>query len=74
MTEQRTELELVINVDDLTLGQLEALEQPKSLTQMLDLLQPMIKNYDVRQLPVGALRQLIERVREAVQGATRSKN
>ena len=48
-------LELVVDLDQLLIGEVEAIENPKNATEMIDMLNRVVTNVDIRTLPVSML-------------------
>jgi len=53
-TEEKA-LDLVVNLDGMTIGDLEVLEQPQSAREMVEMLDRLVVNVDIRPLPVSQL-------------------
>jgi len=66
-------LEMNVNLDMLTWGDLADLESTASAAEQIDLLQPAV-DVDLRQLPVTKIRQAIAAIIAAIQGEMNEKN
>lgn len=62
--------DLTINIDGLTIGDLERLERPESTAAFIDLLQKAVVNVDIRTLPLGAIPAIARAIRDEI-GALR---
>lgn len=75
MTEQAvpTALNIVVNIDNLTIGDLEVLDKAQrketNITDMLDLLDRVVEG-GVRHLPLSAMQTIVDRIQEEVQKTT----
>ncbi len=77
MTEEpkKAPAELHVHLDLITIGELEALENPVVGTkERLDILQKAIRDADIRQMPAPMLRTIFEAVRDATREMGNSKN
>jgi hypothetical protein len=66
--------ELVVDIDRLTIGDLERLEKPENTTAFIDLLQKAVTNLSIRDLPLTAIKQIAEAIRHEISGIRNSKN
>lgn len=75
MTEKSvpTELNIIVNIDNLTMGDLEVLDKAQrketNVTDMLDLLDRVVEG-GVRHLPLSAMQTIVDRIQEEVQRTT----
>lgn len=51
-------LELVLDLDQLLIGDIETLENPKSTSVVIDLLDKAVTNVDIRTLPLSMLSEI----------------
>ena len=72
--EHGTALELEIDIDALTIGDLEKLEKPDSTTAFIDLLQRAVVGTDIRELPLGAIASIARAVKDEITKGTVAKN
>lgn len=68
------EIVLQIEVDNLTIGDLETLESPGTATKFIDTLQKAVIGTDVRTLPMKALRTLATMIMAEMKGLGEEKN
>ena len=69
-----TAIELVIDIDELTIGDLEKLEAPESTSGFIDLLQKAVKNTDIRKLPLGSIATIARAIKEEIKKESLGKN
>jgi len=76
MTERATPkvLDLKIDIDGLTIGDMEVLELPGSAKRFIDTLQKAVVDQDIRELPLSAIRQIAEVIMEDIKGLQQEKN
>ena len=72
-------MDIRINIDRLTLGDLERFEELQgggaSIKSTLDLLDKFVQaDVPLRSLPITAMRDIVDAVQEAIQGITNPKN
>lgn len=68
------EITLLVDIDNLTIGDLETLETPGSAKNFIDTLQKAVIGTDVRTLPLSALRSLATRIMESMREIGDEKN
>jgi len=59
-------LELVVGLEGMLIGDLEILEKPATATAMIDLLDRLVTNIDIRTLPVSQLTAVSAAVRDHI--------
>lgn len=72
--EQRDKIELRVDLDALSIGDLETLETSKSIGVQIQILQRAINNVDLRKLPLRRLPEIVARVRDSIQRTIAQKN
>lgn len=66
--------DLVVDIDRLTIGDLERLEKPENTTAFIDLLQKAVTNLSIRDLPLGAIPHIAAAIRREIEGIRNQKN
>lgn len=56
------ELQIKVSLDNMTIGDLERLEKGQSPTEMIDIFQRLVVGVDVRELPIRALRTIVQAI------------
>ncbi len=67
-------LELHVNLDNMTIGDLETLGAPENPKQMIETLQRLIVGVDIRTLPIRRLADIAAAITEAVKDLQQAKN
>jgi len=68
------EIAITVDLEGLTLGELEELEKASKVSDLIRILGPYVKNPPIRELPVRALQALAERVQEQIRTWQAAKN
>ena len=68
------EISVLVDIDNLTIGDLELLETPGSAKVFIDTLQKAVVGTDVRTLPLSALRSLAANIMESMREVGEAKN
>ncbi len=67
-------LELHVNLDNMTIGDLETLGAPENPKQMIETLQRLIVGVDIRTLPIKRLADIAAAITAAVKDLQQAKN
>jgi len=67
-------LDLKIDIDRLTIGDLEVLESPGTAKRLVDILQKAVVETNIRELPLSAIRQIAQAIMQDIQGLQQEKN
>lgn len=55
MAEEEKALEIHVNLDGMLIGDLETLEKPANSSELIDALQRLVVDTDIRKLPIRAI-------------------
>jgi len=67
-------LDLKIDIDRLTIGDMEVLESPGTAKRFFDTLQKAVVDQDIRELPLSAIQQIAKAIMEDIKGLQQEKN
>lgn len=68
------DLKIHVNIDALTIGDLETLEKPQGTGAMIDVLQHVTVGVDIRKLPISRLKDISDAIMAAIREMQDSKN